>query len=88
MYRQPKAWIPYMRKGNGTIICETMRHNKAQFRSMISEGVLHPDNFAEIDYDLWMENIWGTILQLYSFLQIQLTTETVAKLQVCKSQLI
>ena len=82
MYRQKKAWGPYLRNGNGTILCYNMVHNKRIFENLMYNGQLHAGNFAEINYDHWMNNIWGTIVQLYTFLNVQLSTETVKKIQV------
>ena len=81
MYRQPKAWVPYLKTGNGTILCENMIRNKIDFEEMIKEGMLTPTNFAEVNYDLWMENTWGTIVQIYQFLEIPLTTDIVDSIQ-------
>ena len=81
MYRQPKAWVPYLKTGNGTILCENMIRNKIDFEEMIKEGMLTPKNFAEANYDLWMENTWGTIVQIYQFLEIPLTTDIVDNIQ-------
>ena len=81
MYRQPKAWVPYLKTGNGTILCENMIRNKIGFEEMIKEGMLTPKNFAEVNYDLWMENTWGTIVQIYQFLEIPLTTDIVDNIQ-------
>lgn len=59
-----------------------MVHNKRIFENLMYNGQLHAENFAEINYDHWMNNIWGTIVQLFTFLNVQLSTETVKKIQV------
>ena len=81
MYRQPKAWIPYLKMGNGTILCENMIRNKIIFQEMIKDGILTDRNFAEVNYDLWMEDTWGTIVQIYQFLQVPLTMDVVDRIQ-------
>ena len=48
---------------------------------MMSIGILNKDNFYEINYDEWMENLWGHIVRLYSFLGVQLTDKLVEKIQ-------
>ena len=82
MLRQPKAWKPYLRSSNGTVVCEIMSRNYQLFDEMMEQGILNPGNFAEINYDNWMDNIWETIIQLYTFLDVQLTTNTVKQIQV------
>lgn len=81
MYRQPKAWIPYLKTGNGTILCDNMIRNKIIFQEMIKDGILTSNNFAEVNYDLWMEETWGTIVQIYQYLQIPLTMDIVDRIQ-------
>ena len=82
MLRQPKAWKPYLRSNNGTVVCDNMNKNYNLFDEMMEQGILNPGNFAEINYDNWMDNIWETIIQLYTFLDVQLSTNTVKQIQV------
>ena len=81
MWRNKKAWRPYLRVSNGTLLCANMIHNNMRIREMMSIGILNKDNFYEINYDDWMENLWGQIVRLYSFLDIQLTDKLVEKIQ-------
>ena len=82
MSRNYKAWGMLWRYGNnGTILCANMIHNNKRIAEMLSIGILNKDNFFEINYDDRMENLWGHIVRLYSFLGIQLSESTVEKIQ-------
>ena len=82
MLSQPKAWRAYLQGGgDGTKICGNMENNLRHFRELRRTKQLNDKNFLEINYDQWMENLWVGMVRLFSFLDIKITPEMVARIQ-------
>ena len=82
MLALPKAWRAYLQGGgDGTQICGNMENNLRHFRELRRTKKLSDKNFLEINYDQWMDNLWAGIVRLFSFLDMRITPEMVARIQ-------
>ena len=58
-----------------------MENNLRHFRELRRTKKLSDKNFLEINYDQWMDNLWAGIVRLFSFLDMRITPEMVARIQ-------
>ena len=82
MLAMPKAWRAYLQGGgDGAKICGNMENNLQHFRELRRTRLLSDHNFLEMNYDQWMDNLWVGIVRLFTFLDIRITPEMVARIQ-------
>ena len=83
MLSRPDGWSAYLQGGggDGTKICTNMENNLRHFRELRRTKQLSDQNFLEINYDQWMENLWAGIVRLFTFLDIKITTEMSARIE-------
>ena len=58
-----------------------MENNLRHFRELRRTKQLSAQNFLEINYDQWMENLWAGIVRLFTFLDIKITPEMSARIE-------
>ena len=58
-----------------------MENNLRHFRELRRSKQLSDQNFLEINYDQWMENLWAGIVRLFTFLDIKITPEMSARIE-------
>ena len=82
MLAMPKAWRANLQGGgDGAKICGNMENNLQHFRELRRTRQLSDHNFLEMNYDQWMDNLWVGIVRLFTFLDIRITPEMVARIQ-------
>ena len=58
-----------------------MENNLRHFTELRRTKQLSDDNFLEINYDQWMEDLWAGIVRIFSFLDMRITREMLARIE-------
>ena len=58
-----------------------MRSNTDDFDKMKEEKIINSENFIEIHYDNWMENVKEETKSIFQFLDVKLTSQMVDDIQ-------
>ena len=58
-----------------------MKSNTEYFNKMKEEKIINSDNFLEVHYDNWMENLMEQTLLIFKFLEVSLTSKMVENIQ-------
>ena len=58
-----------------------MKSNTEYFNKMKEEKVINSDNFLEIHYDNWMENLMEQTMSIFKFLNASLTSKMIEDIQ-------
>ena len=58
-----------------------MRSNTDVFEKMREEKIINSENFLEVHYDNWMENMKKETESIFQFLKVMLTPEMVSDIQ-------
>ena len=58
-----------------------MKSDTEYFNKMKEENIINSDNFLEVHYDDWMENLMEQTMSIFKFLDVSLTSKMIEDIQ-------